>query len=321
VTASTPIGISGADAADGSLAVDLGGTNMRVAVVASGGSFVDHDHAPTPHDATTIAPFLDLLERVRTKYALEHAVIAVPGRVDHEAGTLLHAPNLPPAWREQLTRDALERELELDVTLANDADVAAVGEAFFGAGTGYRDVVYVTVSTGVGAGAVIDGRVLLPRRSGGEVGHTVIDRVAAAAGEESTVEGLGSGTALGRLAGAHGIEARGADLVQLVRDGDAGARAVWDEAMAAVGIGIANLVHVLAPDVVVVGGGVGRNGELVLAPVRDAIERYGPAGTPPDVVTAALGDDPGLMGAAAWRRATGHPSSIRAAHPRSSHER
>jgi glucokinase len=295
--------------AAGTLAVDLGGTNMRVAVVAGDGSFVDRDHAPTPHDATTIQPFLDLLERVREQHALEHAVIAVPGRVDHDTGTLLHAPNLPPAWRAQLNRAALEHELGLDVTLANDADVATVGEAFFGAGTGYRDVVYVTVSTGVGAGAVIDGRVLLPRRSGGEVGHTVIDRVAAAAGEESTVEGLGSGTALGRLAGARGIEARGADLVQLVRDGNADAHAVWDEAMFAVGIGIANLVHVLAPDVVVIGGGVGRNGELVLAPVRDAIKRYGPAGTPPDVAAAALGDDPGLMGAAAWRRATGHAAS------------
>lgn len=296
-------------AVSGSLAVDLGGTNMRVAVVAPDGSFVDHDHAPTPHDATTIQPFLDLLERMRTKHTLEHAVIAVPGRVDHETGTLLHAPNLPPAWREQLTRDALEGALGLDVALANDADVAAVGEAYFGAGEGYGDVVYVTVSTGVGAGAVINGQVLLPRRSGGEVGHTVIDRVAAASGDESTVEGLGSGTALGRLAGARGIAARGADLVALVASGDADARAVWDEAMTAVGIGISNLVHVLAPDVVVVGGGVGRNGELVLAPVRDAIERYGPAGTPPDVVTAALGDDPGLMGAAAWRRATTHPST------------
>lgn len=290
------------------LAVDLGGTNMRVAVVAGDGSFVDHEQAPTPHDGTTIAPLLELLERVRTRHSLEHAVVAVPGRVDHEAGTLLHAPNLPPPWRAQIDRTTLERELGLEVTLANDADVAAVGEAFFGAGTGYADVVYVTVSTGVGAGAVIDGRVLLPRRSGAEVGHTVIDRVAAAAGDEATVEGLGSGTALGRLAGARGIEARGADLVALVEGGDAGARSVWDEAMAAVGIGIANLVHVLAPQVVVVGGGVGRNGELVLAPVRDAIDRYGPAGPAPDVVTAALGDDPGLVGAAAWRRATAHPS-------------
>jgi glucokinase len=74
--------------------------------------------------------------------------------------------------------------------------------------------------------------------------------------------------------------------------------------MEAVGLGIANLVHVLAPTVVVVGGGVGRNGELVLAPVRAAIARFGPEGPPPDVVTAALGDDPGLIGAAAWRRAT-----------------
>lgn len=287
------------------LAVDLGGTNMRVAVVASDGTFIDHDHAPTPHDAPTIEPFRALLRAMRDRHPVEHAVIAVPGRVDHEAGILLHAPNLPGPWREQINRRELEHDLELTVTLANDADVAAVGEAYFGAGRDYRDVVYVTVSTGVGAGAVIDGRVLLPRRSGGEVGHTVIDRVAAAAGGESTVEGLGSGTALARLATARGLDVHGAELVQMVVAGDATAKAVWQEAMDAVGIGISNLVHVLAPEVVVVGGGVGRNGELVLAPIREAIHRYGPAGEPPDVVTSALGDDPGLMGAAAWRRAHG----------------
>ena len=286
------------------LAVDLGGTNMRVAVVDEAGVIVDRDHAATPHDATTIEPLLDLATRVRKEHDLSHAVVGVPGRVDHADGRLLHAPNLPPPWLNQITRDALEDALEMTVTLVNDADVAAVGEAYFGAGRGHDDVVYVTVSTGVGAGVVIGGRVLLPRRSGGEVGHTVIDRRAAAAGAPATVEGLGSGTAIARLAAERGIDARGPELVAQVRDGDAAARAVWDEAMEAVGIGIANLVHVFAPTVVVVGGGVWRNGELVLGPVRDAIHRYGPKGPPPEVTAAALGDDPGLIGTAAWQRAT-----------------
>ncbi len=286
------------------LAVDLGGTNMRVAVVDEAGVIVDRDHATTPHDAATIAPFLDLIARFRKEHNVAHAVVGVPGRVDHIGGRLLHAPNLPPAWLDQITRNALQDALEVTVTLANDADVAAVGEAYFGAGRGYDDVVYVTVSTGVGAGAVIGGRVVLPSRSGVEVGHTVIDRRAAVADAPATVEGLGSGTALARLAAERGIDARGPELAAMVRDGDATARAVWDEAMEAGGIGIANLVHLFAPTVVVVGGGVGRNLDLVLQPVRDAIERYGPKGPPPDVVAAALGDDPGLIGAAAWPRAT-----------------
>ena len=287
------------------LAVDLGGTNMRVAAVAGNGTIIDRDYEPTPHAAESIDPFVDLVARMRKQHDIDHAVIAVPGRVDHVAGCLLHAPNLPPKWFAQITRSTLEAALDVTVTLANDADVAAVGEAYFGAGRGHSDVLYVTVSTGVGAGMVIDGRVLLPRRSGGEVGHTVIDRRAALAGEPATVEGLGSGTALARLGAERGLDAEGPELVALVTVGDPVATDLWTEAMTAVGIGVANLVHVLAPTIVVIGGGVGRNGELVLAPVREAIDRFGPMGPPPDVVNAALGDDPGLIGAAAWQRATG----------------
>jgi glucokinase len=288
------------------LAVDLGGTNMRVAVVHDDGTIVDRAHAPTPRDAPRIDPFIELLGDMRRRHAVAHAVIALPGRVDHEEGLLLHAPNLPDGWAVQVTRAALEAALDVEVDLANDADVAAVGEAYFGAGKGHRDVAYVTVSTGVGAGVLVGGSILLPRCSGGEIGHTVIESSAARRGEPAEVEELGSGTALARLAAEAGLEARGAELVELVHAGDARAVDVWERAMHAVGIGIANLVHIVAPTCIVVGGGVGRNGELVLAPVRAAIERYGPVGTHPEVVTAALGDDPGLIGAAAWRRAAGH---------------
>jgi glucokinase len=286
------------------LAVDLGGTNMRVAAVSDDGTVVDRDHAPTPRHADTIDAFVDLVARMRKNHEVEHAVVAVPGRVDHREGRLLHAPNLPPKWFALISRSTLEGAFEVSVTLANDADVAAVGEAYFGAGRGYEDVLYVTVSTGVGAGVVTGGRVLLPQRSGGEVGHTVIDRRAAEDGTPATVESLGSGTALARLAAERGLDARGPELAALARGGDPTARVVWNEAMQAVGIGIANLVHILAPTVVVVGGGVGRNGDLVLEPVREAIARHGPVGEAPAVVNAALGDDPGLIGAAAWRRAT-----------------
>lgn len=286
------------------LAVDLGGTNMRVAVVDRAGSVVDRVHERTPHDDPTIEPLVSLALRVRGTHDVDHAVFAVPGRVDHQSGTVLSAPNLAPSWRTQLTRDALQHALGLPVSLANDADVAAVGEAHFGAGRGHADVVYVTISTGLGAGILVGGHVLLPRYSGGEIGHSIVDRVLSAAGGDGTVEGLGSGTALARLAHAAGIDATGADLVRLVAAGDPAAGKVWDEAMFAAALGIVNLAHIVAPTVIVVGGGVGRNGELVLAPIRSALARFGPAGPPITVVTAALGDDSGLLGAAAWHAAT-----------------
>jgi glucokinase len=286
------------------LAVDLGGTNMRAAVVSSAGSILDRVEAKTPHDCPTIDPLLDLVRPLAARADVEHAVAGVPARVDHEAGTLLNAPNLPPPWPALITRSTLEIELGLPVTLANDADLAAVGETHFGAARGHRDVVFVTISTGLGAGVLVGGRLVLPRCSAGEVGHTVIDRALAAAGGDGTVEGLGSGTALARHARAAGLDAVGPELDRLVEAGDAEATAVWDEAMFAAALGIVNLAHIVSPTIVVIGGGVGRHGELVNQPVRAALERFGPRGPAISVVTSALGDDPGLLGAAAWRHAT-----------------
>jgi glucokinase len=286
------------------LAADLGGTTMRAAVLDATGAILERAAAPTPRRAATIEPLLALVPGLADGRDLEYAVVAVPGRVDNERGTLLEAPNLPTGWVPLLTRATLEAALGLPVALGNDADVADVGEARFGAGRGHADVVYLTVSTGVGAGILVGGRLVLPRYSGGEVGHSVVEGALAAAGEDGTVEGLGSGTALARQARAAGLDAVGADLVRRVEAGDPTALEIWNEAMFAVALGVVNLAHLVAPTIVVVGGGVGRNGELVHAPIRAALERLGPAGPPAEVVSAGLGDDSGLIGAAAWRTAT-----------------
>ncbi len=287
------------------LAVDLGGTNMRVAVVDETGTIVDRDHAATPQDAETLDPFVDLLLAMRKQHDVEHGVVAVPGRVDNLAGTLLHAPNLPPRWFALISRDSLQRALDLPVTLANDADAAAVGEAHFGAGRGHLDIVYLTISTGVGAGALVGGRLVLPRYSAGEIGHTVIDRRAAAVGEPATVELLGSGTAIARATAERGMSLRGPEFGRLVRDGDPDALEIWDEAMFVAALGAVALAHLYAPTVLIIGGGVGLNADLTLDPIVDALARFGPVGPRAEVVAAALGDDPGLVGAAGWRAATG----------------
>jgi glucokinase len=286
------------------LAVDLGGTNMRAAIVDDAGHIVERVRAATPHHVPTIDPLLDLVGPLAARRDVQRAVVAVPGRVDHELGTLLNAPNLPRGWAALLTRATLEAAIGLPIALTNDADVAAVGEVYFGAARGHRDVVYVTISTGLGAGILVGGRLVRPRCSAGEVGHTIVDRILAAAGGDGTVEGLGSGTALARLARAAGLDAVGADLVRLVEADDPIAAAVWDEAMFAAGLGVVTLAHLVSPSIVVIGGGVGRNGDLVNAPIRRALQRFGPPGPEIAVVTAGLGDDPGLVGAAALRLAT-----------------
>jgi len=237
-------------------------------------------------------------------------VIALPGVVNYRDGFLEHAPNLPADWAPQLNRAGLEAHLGVPVELANDADAAAVGEALFGAGRSYQDVVYLTVSTGIGAGVVLGGRLVAGARSTAEVGHTILDLRARQEGRPSTLEELGSGTALGRFAAAVDLPSDGAQILELVRSGDRQARRVRDGVVDAVAAGVHNLVHLFAPDVVVLGGGVGRTGDL-LEPVRDAVRSHAEEGrvTPVQVVGAVLGDDAGLVGAAGWRRGAGAPVS------------
>jgi glucokinase len=292
------------------VAVDLGGTHVRAALVASDGVVIDRIRRVTPagDPVPEVIPAMvaEVARRRGDREAPRRAVVGMPGVIDHEAERLLHAPNLPPGWLAHLTEDWLAERIGLPVSLANDADLAAVGESSFGAGRGHRDVVFVTISTGVGAGLVVDDRLVRGAHSGGELGHTVIDRVAAAEGRPCTVEDLGSGTAIARMAAEAGLVERDAELADLVRAGHGPATGIWGSAMDAVGIGLANLAWIVSPDIVVVGGGVGMNGDLVLPVIRDRIRRYGPVALPEiEVANAALGDDAALAGAAAWWEAVG----------------
>jgi predicted NBD/HSP70 family sugar kinase len=287
------------------LAVDLGGTQMRAAVVAGDGTIRARCAQPTPRQADCPDALMALAAQVLDSAPAGRAVVAVPGVVNYREGRLEHAPNLPPGWAAALTSSELESHLDLPVDLANDADAAAVGEALFGAGRGYDDVVYVTVSTGVGAGVLLGGLLVAGTRSAAEVGHTILDLCAEQEGRAATLEELGSGTALGQAAAAAGLPADGAELVALVRAGDRQARRTWDITVDAVAAGVRNLVHLYAPEIIIVGGGVGQAGELLLQPVRNAVHAHATPGRPQPVkvVGAALGDDAGLVGAAGWRQA------------------
>ncbi len=287
------------------LAVDLGGTHMRAAIVTDDGVVALRRTQPTPRQDRCPDALLVLVGDVLETRPVSAAVIGVPGRIDHAAGALEYAPNLPPHWPEALREDLLSDDLGVAVSLANDADLATVGEARFGAGRGAGDVVYVTVSTGIGAGVLLGGRLVRGRRSAAELGHTIVDLTAHGHGEMATAEDRGSGTAFGRLGAARGLPASGAQLAALVEAGDDAAREVWEQVAGVVAVTVANVAHLFAPEVVVLGGGMGRDPQL-LAPVRRALEQDGPQGLAAavEVRTAELGDDAGLVGAAGWAAAS-----------------
>ncbi len=298
------------DVAGGSvLAADIGGTHMRAALVHPDGTVLHRRTQPTPRHAEAPAALVELIGSAAAEFGRErvsHAVIGLPGGVDYETGQLLWAPNLPPEWPVQLTSDALSERLGMHVCLANDADLAAVGEAYFGAGREGTDVAYLTISTGIGAGIVQGRRLFHGRYSAAELGHTVIDWRGWRAGEPATLEELGSGSGLARLARERGLGDVDALAVgAAASEGDLRAVEIWQVAVGACSAGVANLVMSFYPDTVVIGGGLGRDPEFFAA-VRDQVFAR-PARHPVGltIVCSELGDDAGLSGAAGWAEAAG----------------
>ncbi len=275
----------------GILGVDLGGTRLRVAVFDRDGSMLHRSVIPTPRDQpqALVAAMKGAL--AESTIDVRGAVVGVPGPISYADGTAIRLPNLP-GWEQHISAQRLAAEVALPVLLANDADLAALGEHRYGAGRGTTDMVYVTSSTGVGAGVIIGGRLLRGQRSLAEVGHTIIERATG-----GTVEDLGSGTALSRAAGLDG-----ATVTAQAQAGDERARAVFREVADAFAIGVFNLVHCFMPERVVIGGGVSQAGELLLEPIRERLQccdpRCSAAGT--DIVLASGGDDVGLLGAFAF---------------------
>lgn len=291
------------------LAADVGGTQMRAALVDAGGRLLVRQTAPTPGDSDVPAELIELIAGVGAAagaYEVSHAVVGLPGVVDYEAGRLVSAPNLPGAWPDSLSSDQLSAGLGLPVHVANDADLAAVGETAFGAGADAEGVVaYLTVSTGIGAGVVDSGRLVQGAHSFGEIGHSVVDWRAWREGLPGTLEELSSGSGMLRQARERGLGDMNAQAVlEAALDDNVGARRIWEDAVAACAAGVCNLVMDFAPRTVIVGGGIGRRPEF-FDPLREIVlQRKEHRATELSMVVCALGDDAGLAGAAAWVRAT-----------------
>ncbi len=270
------------------LAVDLGGTRLRVAVFNGRGDIVHKSVVPTPSDRP--AALTDAMADALAAGGVpaRGAVVGVPGPVAYRSGEILRLANLP-AWEGRVSAGRLADALDLPVLLANDADLGALGEHRFGAGTGTQDMLYVTASTGVGAGVILGGRLLYGNWSLAEVGHMIIDRDSG-----GTVESLGSGTALRRLAAEDP-----ARLTARAQAGEERARDLLREVADAFAIGVVNMAYCFMPERIVIGGGLAQAGDLLLNPVRERLTRHGAglAVTAAGVVRARGGDDVGLQGA------------------------
>jgi glucokinase len=277
------------------IGVDLGGTKIRAGVVDADGRIMGSVDHPTP--TMSQAALLDALESaVRELLAPDIAAVGfgVPSRIDHRKGIALGAVNIP--LRDVPFEAEMERRLGLPVGVENDANVAALAEFTFGAGREARDVVMLTLGTGVGGGVVTDGRLY---RGWAELGHMVIvedgEPCQGACSGRGHVESYCSGGAADRLARrVIGPGATARDLV--ARDHEA-----LDEIGSHLGTAIGSLINIFNPQVVVIGGGFGvAAGERLMQPARAVIlrEALAPAGQEVRLALAELGGSSGLIGAA-----------------------
>ncbi len=309
------------------IGIDLGGTKVSTALVDSTGKIIAHDYRETRAVEglqAVVGRMLDGARMVMAQAGMERSQVAAvgvgaPGPLDIEAGVVVAPPNLP-GWDHVPLKQLIENGLGITAFLENDANAAALGEHRFGAGRGTEHMIYVTVSTGIGGGLILNGR-LYHGASGmaGEIGHITVVPYGplCGCGNRGCLEALASGTAIARQARervARGVPTLISDLAEgdpehitakLVAEaasqGDVEAQEIIAEAMNYLGIGMANLVNLFNPQLIVIGGGLTSIGESLLGPVRRAVNQraFREQAQAVRVVRAGLGSNVGVLGAAA----------------------
>jgi glucokinase len=300
------------------LAVDVGGTQIRVALFSG----------------TSIVPLRQ--ERIITQVANESSVdrlialvthlwpsgekvlgigVAAPGPLDSKAGIIFKAPNIP-AWVDLPLRQILVDHFGVPVALGNDANLAALGEWKYGAGQGHHNLVYMTISTGIGGGVILDDHLLLGEHGlATELGHVTIlpGGPICSCGQPGHLEAIASGTGIANFVAAEmakGVPTRlptdprptSKEIAQAAREGDHLAAAAFNRAGDFLGLALANYLQIFNPTIIILGGGVSRSGDVLFAPMRAALRQYvmDPVYLRDlTITTVALGDNAGLLGALA----------------------
>jgi glucokinase len=310
-------------------AVDLGASKILSVVAQGDGRRLGEDRRPTDAEAgpeVVLERIVGSLAEALAKAGLRQGDLAAvgicsPGPCDIDAGVISSAPNLP-GWRDVPICRYLEERLGVPARLENDANAAALGEHVYGAGRGCRHLIYMTVSTGIGGGLIIDGRLYRGATGvAGEVGHMTIepDGPLCGCGNRGCLEALASGTAIaarGEELVAQGGSALLARLAQEQGDltaetvsraadqGDVACQGIIRRAGYYLGIGLASYVNIFNPEAIIIGGGLAKAGELLLAPARAemAARAMSEALKAVQLKPAELGDYAGVMGMVALLR-------------------
>ena len=305
------------------LAVDLGGTKIATCIGTLEGQIIKKSVEKTKSNGTSyeivaqvISAISNLVNELGIRSKLRGLRIGCPGIVDSNRGVVVSTPNLP--WRDLPLKALIEAEFkDVEIFLDNDANCATLAEFHHGAGVGNDNMLYLTVSTGIGAGLILNGSLYRGKDScAGEIGHMIMERrsnIQCGCGQYGCLETLASGTAIARIAQERLKEGAGSEILKLVKSieevdaqivgiaakEDGLAKAILNEAFEYLGLAIVNLINTLNVDVIVIGGGVAKLGPLLFDQVRKVVaERLAKSPTcDTPIVPSRLGDEAGLKGA------------------------
>ncbi|MEA3493204.1 MAG: ROK family protein [Candidatus Margulisiibacteriota bacterium] len=285
------------------IGIDLGGTKIAGVLATPSGKILMDVNIPTEAKKgkktviNNIKKAIDMLISSK-KVKIKAIGIGAPGPILYEKGIVVEAPNLP-GWKKVRLKEIFEKEYNVPVFVDNDANCAALAEAWFGAGKFAKHFLYMTVSTGIGGGIIINKKIYRGATgTAGEFGHMTIniDGPRCGCGHYGHLEAHASGTAMKKKVG---MEAVSVELA--ARQGDKKALKAIEETAHYLAIGIANLVNIFNPEMVVIGGGLSNMRELLFKPVRRDFKKYAltlPAKSV-KIVKAKLGNQAGVLGAAA----------------------
>ena len=301
--------------------IDLGGTKISCALADLEGNVKAQHTTPTNAHEGEQAVLDRIIGCVETVICegkvtideVEAIGIGSPGPLDARTGIIITTPNLP--FKNFNLVSPLKAKFGIPVYLDNDANVAAIGEFMLGAGKGTENMIYITVSTGVGGGAILNGKIYRGSTSNAlEIGHSTVapGTVRCNCGNMGCLEAVSSGTAIGK----RGREAVATNVETSLKDydnvtsyevfveaakGDRVAKSIIDEALNYLGIGVANAIAPFDPDMVVIGGGVSKAGEVVFETVQEVVNErcFKAMAEHCKIVPAGLGTDAGVIGAVA----------------------
>ncbi len=303
--------------------IDLGGTFVKCGIVSEEGELLIKDKMPTQRGRSFAEIAGDMARLAgalaeKAGVSLSGAGVGSPGVVDSKNGAIVYSCNLN--WRNAALAEEMESVLGVPVCVTNDANAAALGEQFIGAGKGFRNVVFVTLGTGVGGGIVIDGKLFEGFRSAGaEIGHTVIrmNGERCGCGRKGCFEAYASATALIRqtrramekhpesemwkLCGGDPEKADGRTSFDGMRAGVRTAKTVVKNYIGYLSEGVTNLCNEFRPEAVLLGGGISAEGDTLVKPLSELVDRKVYGGTdyaPVKILKASLGNDAGMFGAA-----------------------